>query len=403
MVLTPFQTPDSEIDAYLDCWLPPYETPSCLPPEFVAGRFAAQTFDQSLFHHPRRDFASWREAALRTLRQELIFPDALGTPSEPVLRHRDDSHPDHLVEEWEITVTPPLRAPATVVIPRNGTERHPAIVALHSMGGHCLYGREKLLARRNESPLLTNYRQQFYGGKSLQAELARAGYLSIAIDAVNFGERLPSSAPSESFETWRRGMTEEDYEEFIRTQGCKADDTLSRSLLALGFSTAALVATDDLRTVDYLISRPDVDAGRIGCMGLSFGAFRTNYLAALDPRIKAGVSVCWLSTLAGVIEFNLTGSLGFFALPPGFYRRFDLADIPAMIAPKPFLAISGWNDPMIQPAGMAQAHRFFRRVWEQAGNAENLGSLLLETGHVFNTDMQHAALAFLQEKLPSNL
>lgn len=320
-------------------------------------------------------------------------------PSDAVLRHRDQTNPDYAVEELEITVTPPLRAPATVVIPRNGAKTHPAVVVLHSMGGYYIYGREKVLARADESPLLTKYRERYYDGKSLQAGLARQGYLSIAIDAINFGERLPPAASPDHFEKWRREMGESDMPEFNRTDYLLADCLLSRTMLALGYSTAALVASDDLRTVDYLVSRPDVDPGRIGCMGLSFGAFRTNYLAALDERIKAGVSVCWLGTSAGVVEFNIANALGFFALPPGFYRHFDLADIAAMIAPKPFLGISGWKDPMIQPAAMAQVHRFLRQVWERAGAAENLGSLLFETGHVFNAAMQEKAFVFLQQHL----
>lgn len=396
MLLTSFQTPDSEICERLEHWLPAYENPSCLSKTFVSQHLASLSFEQSLFRRPEQDVTQWQMSARRILHNCLILPDALGMPSGAVLRRRDKTHPDYIVEELEISVTPPLRAPATVVIPRNGAETHPAIVVLHSMGGYYLYGREKMLARADESPLLTKYRRQYYDGKSLQAELARQGYLSIAIDAVNFGERLPFSAAPDHFEKWRRELSESKALQFNQTHRSTAENLLSRTMLALGYSTAALVATDDLRTVDYLASRPDVDDGRIGCMGLSFGAFRTNYLTALDSRIKAGVSVCWLSTSAGVLEFNLGGALGFFALPPGFYRHFDLADIVAMIAPKPFLAISGWNDPMIQPAGMAQAHQFLRQVWERTGSAENLGSLLFETGHVFNGDMQQAALAFLE-------
>lgn len=399
MLLTSFQTPDSEIKAHLEKWLPPYAADSCLPETFVGQRLASLSFKQSLFRRPEQDITQWQVFATRLLYNCLVLPDALDTPSDAVLRHRDNTHTDYIVEELEITVTPPLRAPATVVIPRRGEAPYPAIVVLHSMGGYYLYGREKMLARADESPLLTNYRQQYYDGKSLQAELAREGFLSIAIDAVNFGERLPLSAKSDHFEKWRQTLSESEAVQFNQTHRSPAENLLSRTMLALGYSTAGLVATDDLRTVDYLTSRPDVDHERIGCMGLSFGAFRTNYLMALDARVKAGVSVCWLSTSAGVLEFNLGGALGFFALPPGFYRHFDLVDIAAMIAPKPFLAISGWNDPMIQPASIAQAHQFLRHVWERTGYAENLGSLLFPTGHVFNRAMQRSALAFLEGNL----
>ncbi len=397
---SPFHTPDSEIAARLETWRKPYSETSCLPPGFVRHHFATQTFPRSLYHHPERDFHAWRVEAARALETRLALPNALGAPSDAVLRSRDDSHPAHIIEELEFTVTPPLRAPATVVIPRNGASRHPAIVALHSMGGYHLYGREKLLERAGESPSLTDYRRKFYDGLSLQAELARAGYLSIAIDAINFGERTaPSlSRSSASFEEWRRRLAPDGIKAIYPQYGA-ADNLLSRTLLALGYSTPALVACDDRRTVDYLLTRQDVDPRRIGCTGLSLGAFRAKYLAALDPRVKAAVSVCWISTSAGIIGSNISGALGFFALPPEFYRDFDLVDIAAMVAPKPFLAISGWEDPMIQPAGMAQAHRFLRQVWRQAEVSENLGSLVSSVGHVFDADMQRAATAFLDQHL----
>ncbi len=388
-----FRTPDAELAARLEEWREPYEFPGLLPPAFVERHTGS--FASSLYHHPERDFAEWQAEGVQTLREALLLPGCLGQPSEPrLLRQWEEA--DYTVEEVEITLTPPLRVRATVVIPRNGAERHPALLALHSMGGYELFGREKLLAHAGEPASLTAYRQKYYDGRSLQAELARAGFLSIAIDAIGFGLRSQEALEKGAdFEAWRHGPDAPGH----LPSRIQNDALLSRALLTLGYSTPALVVTDDLRTLDYLATRADVDADRIGCLGLSFGAFRTNYLAALEPRIRAAVSVCWVSTLEGVFPYNLGGALGFFALPPGFYRRFDLADLPALAAPKPYLAISGWADPMLQPAGMAQLHHFLRNVWERAGAEPHLGSLLYETGHCFNAEMQTAALAFLRSAL----
>ncbi len=391
-----FRTPDAELTARLKEWRTPYPNTGLLGHDFVARHLGR--FESSLYHHPERDLSAWQAEGVQTLREALTLPRTLGEPSEARLVHRDDSHADYTVEELELTLTPPLRAPATVVIPRNGTARHPALVALHSMGGYQLFGREKLLARKGEPASLTAYRQKNYEGRSLQAELARAGYLSIAIDAIGFGLRSQEAQEKgTAFEAWRH---EADTPGHLPSRP-QADALLARTLLALGYSTAALVVTDDRRTVDYLTTRADVDPGHIGCLGLSFGAFRANYLAAIEPRVRAAVSACWVSTMEGVLPYNPSGALGFFALPPGFYRRFDLADLPALAAPKPYLAISGWADPMLQPAGMAHLHRFLRTVWERAGASTRLGSLLYDTGHCFNAEMQTAALAFLREHLPT--
>ena len=47
---------------------------------------------------------------------------------------------------------------------------------------------------------------------------------------------------------------------------------------------------DGLRAVDYLLTLPEVDAARIGCIGHSLGAKEVLYLMAFDERVRAGVS-----------------------------------------------------------------------------------------------------------------
>ncbi|HWL53150.1 MAG TPA: hypothetical protein VNQ90_12000 [Chthoniobacteraceae bacterium] len=397
----PFRTPQSELRGRLHEARHRSGAPSLLA-ELLRERFERNPFDASWFHHPERDVAAWKAQTSALLADALILPDAPGRPSQATLRRRE-VFDDYVVEEVEITVTPPLRAPATVVIPRNGERRHPAIVALHSMGGHRLFGREKLLAFTGEPASLSQYRETYYEGRSLQAELARAGFLSIAIDAIHFGLRTEAALRDPAaFQEWRLRSTPAEAAEQAAAVGRLESPIDHRLLECVGLSTAALVATDDLRTVDYLLERPDVDPSRIGATGLSFGSFRSHYLAALDPRIRATVSVCWHSTLRGIIGYNEPGAMGFFALPPGLYRRLDLVDITALAAPRPFLAISGWDDRLMQPFGIAEAHLFLREAWEKAGAPENLGSLVYPAPHVYNAAMQEAALRFLREKLGGN-
>ena len=74
---------------------------------------------------------------------------------------------------------------------------------------------------------------------------------------------------------------------------------------------------DDSRYVDYLISRSEVASDRIGCTGLSGGGWRTNILAALDRRVKASVSVGWMTTGDYQQVYNVDGAIGTFCLLPG--------------------------------------------------------------------------------------
>ena len=103
--------------------------------------------------------------------------------------------------------------------------------------------------------------------------------------------------------------------------------------------------------------------------------------------------------MRGIIDYNILGSMGYFALPPALYQELDLTDIAATIAPKPYLAISGIHDPMLQPFGIAEAHLYLRRVWDNANAPDRLGSLVYDDTHRFGKAMQENAFQFLQHHL----
>jgi len=366
---------------------------------FISNQHAQRQKTNSWHHDPTLSFQEWRQGFLNRLQDSLIVPGARNSAVDPVLKSRIDRG-DFIEEHVEITLTPPFRAKALVTIPKNGASQHPALVLLHSLGSLTLYGKEKLLHRPGEPSYLSEYRRQLYAGRSLLADFARSGYLCIAIDAFGFGERTQwASRNSETFDKERSRLTLDEAEELSFKIIREESERNARALGSVGLSLAALTATDDVRTVDYLNTRADVDSSRIGCTGLSFGSFRANYLAALDDRVHAAASVCWISSLDGIVDYNIPLSLGFFAIPGELYRHFDMIDIPTAAAPKPFLAISGWKDVLMEPRGTAAAHLSLRRAWEAAGHPENLGSLIFDAEHEFNLEMQQTTLDFFKRFL----
>ena len=72
--------------------------------------------------------------------------------------------------------------------------------------------------------------------------------------------------------------------------------------------------------------RDEVDGDRIGCTGLSGGGWRTDMLAALDERVKASVSVGWMTTGDYQQLYNIAGGVGTFCLLPGVWDRLDVPD-----------------------------------------------------------------------------
>ena len=78
-----------------------------------------------------------------------------------------------------------------------------------------------------------------------------------------------------------------------------------RGLTFAGATWPGVVFWDDMRTVDYLVTRPEVDPKRIGCEGISMGGYRALFLTALDARIRAGCVVGFMSTVRPMIHAHL--------------------------------------------------------------------------------------------------
>ncbi|HNX33931.1 MAG TPA: acetylxylan esterase [Kiritimatiellia bacterium] len=131
------------------------------------------------------------------------------------------------------------------------------------------------------------------------AVLAAAnGIAALIYDPIDQGERLQGSA---------------------KGGNCAGHNTTGVSAALLGWNTATFRIWDGIRALDYLASRPEVDAGRLGCMGNSGGGTLTTYIAALDDRVVAASPSCYISSLEQVCgklgpqdaEQNLFGQMAF--------------------------------------------------------------------------------------------
>src|SRR5690606_12955376 len=71
-----------------------------------------------------------------------------------------------------------------------------------------------------------------------------------------------------------------------------------------GSSPANYFIWDGIRAIDYLISRPEVDASRLGITGRSGGGTQTAYIAALDDRILAAAPECFITTTDKLWQSN---------------------------------------------------------------------------------------------------
>jgi dienelactone hydrolase len=98
---------------------------------------------------------------------------------------------------------------------------------------------------------------------------------------------------------------------------------------------------DDQIALDYLCGRPEVDKTRIGATGISMGSTRSWWLAAVDERVAAVVGVACLTRYQNLIAHGQLRAHGVYYFVNGLLKHFDTEGVIALIAPRPYLALTG--------------------------------------------------------------
>jgi dienelactone hydrolase len=244
---------------------------------------------------------------------------------------------------------------------------------------------------------MTAYHERNYDGRPTATALVRRGYVVITIDAFPFGERRLQMDADLKY-GWDRSKYSLDDVTHLNQQCRAKEGTLAKALVLAGASWPGLVAWDDLRTVDYLASRPEVDAKRIGCLGISMGGYRAIYLAALDERIAAACVTGFMSSVRPMLKVHLdTHSWVHFL--PGLHSYLDLPDVAALAAPRALLVQQCSKDQLFPPTGMKEAVEKIAAVYAQAGAAKQFVGRFHDVPHQFTRSMQEEAFAWLDQHL----
>jgi dienelactone hydrolase len=161
-----------------------------------------------------------------------------------------------------------------------------------------------------------------------------------------------------------------------------------------------MMVYDSLRAVDYLVTRPDVDASRIGTLGISMGSTMGWWLAALEERVKACVDICCLTDFQALIESRGLDEHGIYYYVPALLKHFTAAQINALIAPRPHLALAGTFDRLTPAAGLDRIEAELTSVYAEQGAAPGAWRLSRSaTGHFETASMREEILAFLRRWL----
>jgi dienelactone hydrolase len=344
------------------------------------------------------DYREWREAA-RAKALELLRYSPPHVPLDPHIIESVD-YGDCTREKITFASAPWSRVPAYVLTPKGLTAPAPAVVALHSHDGYYVHGKEKLVHTDRETTHLAEFKQRAYGGHSVADELVRRGYVVIVTDAFYWGERkldFQTMRPEWVKEMQRRARHKTGVAGVNEVHGLFEEVTM-RHITAAGATWLGIIAHDDRASVDYLLTRPEVDRERIGCLGLSMGGTRTDWLFGLDPRVKAAVSVGW-GTDWNLLMPAHVGSHSWAQFVPGLANQLELSDVMSIGMPGALMLMQCAQDHLFPLDGMQTTCERVAAIYAKAGLSDRFACRFYDVPHQFNAQMQEEAFAWLDARL----
>jgi dienelactone hydrolase len=271
-----------------------------------------------------------------------LEPEVLGTLAQPGV----------VIERLTFQSRPGVRVTANLYRPDPLNGRLPAVLSVH---GHWAWARI--------DPVV----------QTRCIGLARLGYVCLCVDAFGAGERAIEPGPG----TYHGGL-------------------VGASLWPVGTPLIGLQVYDNRRAVDYLISRPEVDAARLAVTGASGGGNQTLYAGATDDRFAAVVPVCGI----GTYESYLTTACCVCEVNPGGLTYATTGDLLAMIAPRALLVVSATRDAVQFSVGeAARSIAYARERYRLLGQTDKLHHLAIESGHDYNRPMREALYGWLERWL----
>jgi hypothetical protein len=283
------------------------------------------------------------EARRPVLRQQLF--DMLGlaplptkSPLTPVVTGITD-HEEFLVERLHFQSLPGLYVTANLYRPKQQSEPLPAILYV------CGHGRVK-----QDGISYGNKTHYHHHG----SWFARNGYVCLTIDTLQLGEIEGVHHGTHNLNRWWWNSR--------------------------GYTPAGVEAWNCIRALDYLETRTEVDAKRLGVTGRSGGGAYSWWIAALDDRIQCAVPVAGITSMRDhIVEGCIEGHCDCMYMVN--FHRWDFATVAALVAPRPLLISNTDKDGIFPLEGVVDIHRQTRHIYRLYKADNQLGLQITEGPH----------------------
>jgi dienelactone hydrolase len=250
---------------------------------------------------------------------------------------------------------PGLSVFAYILTPKQGPRPFPAAICIpgHGRGVDDIAGVDAEGRDRTDKD---GYQHDF------AIQVVEQGLAAVAIEPLGFGCRRGDEAK-------RRGL------------GANSCQPAAGAALLFGETMIGWRVWDVMRTIDFIETRPELDARRVGCLGISGGGTITVFASALETRIRAALVSGYLNTFKDSI-LSLAHCIDNYV--PGILNWAEMSDVAGLIAPRALWAESGERDNIFPIAASRQAFAEVQRIYQVFGAANRCGHEVFDNGHSFS-------------------
>jgi hypothetical protein len=275
---------------------------------------------------------------------------------------KTEKHDGYTLERLVLDLNGEEEVPALLLIPEKRQTRAPGMLYIHWHAGMYDLGKEQLLTGVQVQP-------------AYAPVLAEKGIVTLAIDSWCFGDRKRVA------------------------DGHTGEEDAFKLMLWKGQVLFGMMMFDEFRAMDYLASRPEVDPRRLGVFGMSMGATKAWWLAALDPRVSMCMDVCCLTDFEEFIRTHGLKGHGIYYYVPQLLQHFQTAQINELIVPRPHLSVNGRLDPLTPPGGVEKVRDYLLPLYRKLGREQDCEIRLFDCAHVELPEMRKRILEWMDNYL----
>jgi len=333
---------------------------SLSPQEMFAEMAAAHSPE---FHFPNfsGSFEDWKSSALPKVLQTLgDWPPAVDPEPELVTEWTDRGVRKR---RYLLEVGPFASAALQLNLPEHAEAPLPTLLCWHGHGPH---GKDPVMGNASDDTLRDHIRLYNY---DYGHQMAAMGYATYAIDWMGGGERNDNAKPH-----------------FLNHNvGRDWCNLYYLHATMLGMTSLSINLAHGRAATNFVTSLPEVDATRMGVMGLSGGGTMALWTALTDTRFRAAEIICYsdLWEKFGIRDLNYCGM----QVAPDLMKLVDLPDLQGLLAPLPLLIDVGIHDSCFHADNALECHRQVRSIYEKVGAGDHLVLDCFPGGHAWGGNL----------------